>query len=57
MVAGVAVRPARPFAGAGEAPADAFAWGVAWSTLGLGGLLGPLATWRLQRASAPRPSG
>jgi len=44
-------------AGAGEAPADAFAWGVAWSTLGLGGLLGPLATWRLQRASAPRPSG
>jgi MFS family permease len=25
------------------------AWGVAWVTLGLGGLLGPLATWKLQR--------
>ena len=25
------------------------AWGVAWMTLGLGGLLGPLATWRLHR--------
>jgi MFS family permease len=25
------------------------AWGVAWMTLGLGGLLGPLATWKLQR--------
>jgi MFS family permease len=25
------------------------AWGIAWMTLGLGGLLGPLATWKLQR--------
>ena len=25
------------------------AWGVAWMTLGLGGLLGPLATWKLHR--------
>ena len=25
------------------------AWGVAWMTLGLGGLLGPVATWRLHR--------
>jgi MFS family permease len=25
------------------------AWGFAWMTLGLGGLLGPLATWRLHR--------
>jgi len=25
------------------------AWGFAWMTLGLGGLLGPLATWKLQR--------
>ncbi|HUN68562.1 MAG TPA: MFS transporter [Burkholderiales bacterium] len=37
-------------AGGGKTSADAFAWGVAWSTLGLGGLLGPLATWKLQRA-------
>ena len=26
------------------------AWGVAWMTLGLGGLLGPFATWKLQQA-------
>ena len=25
------------------------AWGIAWMTLGLGGLLGPLATWKLHR--------
>jgi len=25
------------------------AWGFAWVTLGLGGLLGPLATWRLRK--------
>ena len=36
-------------AGGGRASGDALAWGVAWATLGLGGLLGPLATWRLQR--------
>ena len=41
-------------AGGGKTSADAFAWGVAWATLGLGGLLGPLATWKLQRA-LPRP--
>ena len=33
---------------------DAFAgtpnaWGYAWTVLGLGGLLGPLATWQLHR--------
>jgi MFS family permease len=28
---------------------DAFAWGIAWSTLGLGALLGPVASWKLQR--------
>jgi len=28
---------------------DAFAWGIAWSTLGLGALLGPVATWKLHR--------
>jgi len=37
-------------AGGGRTSGDAFAWGVAWATLGLGGLLGPVATWKLQRA-------
>ena len=37
-------------AGGGRTAADPFAWGVAWATLGLGGLLGPLATWKLQRS-------
>ncbi len=37
-------------AGGGKTSGDAFAWGVAWVTLGLGGLLGPVATWKLQRA-------
>jgi MFS family permease len=36
-------------AGAGRASGDAFGWGIAWMTLGAGGLLGPLATWKLQR--------
>jgi MFS family permease len=36
-------------AGGGKQSGDAFAWGIAWATLGLGGLLGPLATWKLQR--------
>jgi len=36
-------------AGAGKAPGNAFGWGIAWATLGLGGFLGPLATWKLQR--------
>jgi MFS family permease len=27
-------------------------WGIAWMTLGFGALLGPLATWRLRRASS-----
>lgn len=38
-------------AGGGKASSDAFAWGVAWATLGLGGLLGPFATWKLRRSS------
>jgi MFS family permease len=38
-------------AGGGKTSTDAFAWGVAWTTIGLGGLLGPLMTWRLQRAT------
>jgi MFS family permease len=33
----------------GKTSGDAFAWGVAWMTLGAGGLLGPLATWKLHR--------
>ena len=37
-------------AGGARTSADAFAWGIAWSTLGVGGLAGPLATWRLHRA-------
>lgn len=37
-------------AGGGKTSTDAFAWGIAWMTLGIGGLLGPLATWKLQRA-------
>jgi MFS family permease len=28
---------------------DHVVWGLAWSTLGLGGLLGPVAVWRLRR--------
>jgi MFS family permease len=28
---------------------EPLAWGIAWMTLGAGGLLGPLATWRLRR--------
>ena len=40
-------------AGGGRSSTDAFAWGIAWATLGAGGLLGPLATARL-RAQTPR---
>ena len=36
-------------AGGGKSSSDAFAWGIAWATLGLGALLGPVATWRLQK--------
>ncbi len=36
-------------AGGGKASTDAAAWGIAWATLGVGGLLGPLATRRLQK--------
>jgi MFS family permease len=36
-------------AGGHRMSSDAFAWGAAWTTLGLGGLLGPLATWRLHK--------
>ena len=33
---------------AGSLP-DHVVWGLAWSTLGIGGLLGPVAIWRLRR--------
>jgi MFS family permease len=36
-------------AGGGRTSGDTFAWGIAWMTLGIGGLLGPLATLKLQR--------
>jgi len=36
-------------AGGGRGSTDAFAWGIAWSTLGLGAVLGPLATLRLRK--------
>jgi MFS family permease len=40
------------FAGGGKGSTDAFAWGLAWATLGLGALFGPIATWKLQKAGA-----
>jgi MFS family permease len=42
-------------AGGGRSSTSAFAWGVAWSTLGIGALLGPLATWRLRKSSTIAP--
>jgi hypothetical protein len=36
-------------AGGGAGTTHAFAWGVAWTTLGIGALLGPVATWKLRR--------
>jgi hypothetical protein len=36
-------------AGGGKASTDAFAWGIAWMTLGVGAMLGPLAILRLRR--------
>lgn len=37
-------------AGGGKTSSPAFAWGIAWATLGVGAVLGPVATWRLRRA-------
>jgi MFS family permease len=37
--------------GGGKGSADALAWGLAWTTLGVGAMLGPWMTWRLQRES------
>jgi len=49
VVCPVAFGWALDLAGGGRSSADPFAWGVAWATLGLGGLLGPVATRRLQK--------
>jgi len=42
-------------AGGGRTSTDAFAWGIAWSTLGMGAVLGPVATWRLRKSSPIAP--
>jgi len=42
-------------AGGGKGSTDPFAWGIAWATLGVGALLGPVATWKLQSLS-PKPA-
>ena len=42
------------WAGGGKTSTDAFAWGIAWGTLGLGALLGPWMTWRLQQLGKSR---
>ena len=41
-------------AGGSKGSTDAFAWGIAWSTLGLGALLGPLTTRKLQKMEVGR---
>ena len=37
-------------AGGGKASGDTQAWGLAWMTLGLGAMLGPVVTWKLHRS-------
>ncbi|MBI3069526.1 MAG: hypothetical protein HYY79_11790 [Betaproteobacteria bacterium] len=37
-----------------SAGSEFLAWGLAWSSLGAGALLGPLATWRLRRTPESR---
>jgi len=49
VVSPVAFGWALDAAGGGRMSADPFAWGVAWSVLGVGALLGPLATLKLQQ--------
>lgn len=39
---------------AGDGLPDHVVWGLAWSTLGLGGLLGPVVIWRLRRMPEAR---
>jgi MFS family permease len=50
VISPVAFGWALDVAGGGKVSGDPFAWGIAWMTLGLGGLLGPFATWTLHRA-------
>jgi MFS family permease len=40
-------------AGGARGSADALAWGIAWASLGLGAMWGPLATWKLRRPVSP----
>jgi MFS family permease len=49
VVSPVAFGWALDLAGGGKAATDVFAWGIAWATLGLGAILGPVATWRLRK--------
>ena len=49
VVSPVVFGAALDMAGGGRDSANTFAWGVAWTTLALGGMLGPLATLRLHR--------
>ena len=37
-------------AGGGKTAGDPYAWGIAWMTLGLGALMGPVVTWKLHRS-------
>jgi MFS family permease len=55
VISPVAFGWALDLAGGSKTSSDAFAWGIAWMTLGAGGLLGPLATWRLRRLDAQAP--
>ena len=55
VVSPVAFGWALDAAGGGRMSTNAFAWGIAWSTLGLGALLGPVATWRLRKSSTMSP--
>jgi MFS family permease len=50
VISPVAFGWALDLAGGGKSSGDPYAWGIAWMTLGLGGLLGPLATWKLHRS-------
>jgi MFS family permease len=38
----------------GPLQSEAWAWGLAWTSLGVGALLGPLITWRLRRMPEAR---
>src|SRR5688572_24598216 len=40
-------------AGGARGSADALAWAIAWASLGLGAMWGPLATWKLRRPVSP----